>query len=202
MKKTVLMNLILFSSLLANNVYLNEDEKKFIKQLKNPYPIAHRFDRTYKFIQNAQSYDKELKLLKTNYFINRILPKYDSKHEDEWLNLKEFLITGAGDCEDYAISKYQLLQELGIKKSNLFLSVVKVKGAENFHMVTLYKDIDGLYTLDNLSWKVIPISERNDLDVEFVFNENESYIINDFGELKKENINRGEIIKLRETLSR
>ena len=199
------IGIILFtfiSVLLCNPIYLSSKEKELIINSNNPYPKAKRFQKLYSFIKKSENLDEDSKLIQTNYFINKILPKFDDKNDDYWLNLKEFLRRGVGDCEDYAISKYLLLAELGIDKSKLLLAVVKVKGQKNYHMVSIHIKNNIMYVLDNLSWKILPLSKRSDLIFYFAFNEKDSYVLTSNNQLIKEKVKRGEINKLRETLSR
>jgi len=59
-------------------------------------------------IQNAKNKDILNKLKDVNDFWNKIRYSRDSKHwgkNDYWAAPFEFLGTGAGDCEDYAIAK-------------------------------------------------------------------------------------------------
>ena len=115
-----------------------------------------------------------------NSFINRILPAHDistSSSIDYWSTPKEFLLQGHGDCEDYAIAKYFTLLELGVKKESLYLAIVNVKASAGTHMVLLYvenKNSSPL-VLDNLSFRVLPFSKRDDLTPVVAFNELNSY---------------------------
>jgi predicted transglutaminase-like cysteine proteinase len=168
----------------ASPFKLTHDEKEKIKKHPDGLVIATRFNRFYKFLNEAKSFEHNKKLIRTNFFINRIISRYDDS-SNSWSTPKEFLMNGFGDCEDYALTKYFTLQELGIAKKDLYLSVVKVKGSEGLHMVTLYKDKNNnLLTFDNLSWKLKPIWERSDLIFKYAFNEKEAFTIKD-KQLKK-----------------
>ncbi|HKM18986.1 MAG TPA: transglutaminase-like cysteine peptidase, partial [Aliarcobacter sp.] len=117
---------------------------------------------------------------KVNFFINKTLPEFDSQSagiDDYWMTPKEFFIKGFGDCEDYAIAKYFTLLELGVKKESLYLAIVNVKASAGTHMVLLYvenKNSSPL-VLDNLSFRVLPFSKRDDLSPVVAFNELNSY---------------------------
>jgi predicted transglutaminase-like cysteine proteinase len=50
-----------------------------------------------------------------------------NQQEDYWSTPREFLISGRGDCEDYAIIKYFTLIKLGFDERKLFLTSVKEK---------------------------------------------------------------------------
>ncbi len=90
---------------------------------------------------------------------------------------KEFLIKGKGDCEDYAIAKYFALLELGVKKEHLYMAVVKERTSSGMHMVLFYIEdkTKSPLVLDNLSFKVLPLSKRVDLIPDVAFNEVDAY---------------------------
>lgn len=202
MKKLIISGCLVFSSLIANPLVLTQNEKQNIKNMADPYPVAKRFNQMYTFIKDAKELDLEMKLIKTNYFINRLLPERESKFSDDWNNIKEFLIKGKGDCEEYAISKYQLLGQITPDKSKIHLGVVKINGEKDFHMVTLFETKDNFYVLDNLSWKVLPIKERSDFVFHFGFNQKNSFLLTDTLEKVPVKRYQKEIQKLNQTINR
>ncbi len=123
---------------------------------------------------------EERKLNKVNFYFNQMVSQYDAyvwKKEDYWATPKEFIVAGRGDCEDYAIAKYFTLKKLGLDASRLFLLVVKTEKADQNHMVLgYYKNYKTPpLILDNLSWRVLPLDKRVDLQMLMGFNER--YII-------------------------
>jgi predicted transglutaminase-like cysteine proteinase len=90
--------------------------------------------------------------------------------KDHWQTPRETLSSGKGDCEDYAIAKYQALKELGIPDSRLHLLYVKVDNAQA-HMVLSYQDNQQQsLILDNLSTLALPPGKRVDLTPVYAFN--------------------------------
>lgn len=161
---------------------LNQEDVQTIKNAYQNKKITTRLLRYKEFLQKAEHYDLEKKLNRVNSYINRIRSKHDklsNKNDGEntigdyWMTPKEFFIAGSGDCEDYAIAKFFTLQYLGVDPKHLLLSVVKVKGSPSLHMVLLYLDNKDAMplVLDNLSWKVLPLDKRGDLEPLFAFNE-------------------------------
>lgn len=189
--------LLIFYNLSFGDIFtLSNKEKRYIKSLPDKRVVAKRFSNFYKFTKKAKTYNLQKKLMRTNFHINRIISKGDGKNSDTWASPKEFLINGYGDCEDYAIAKYFTLVRLGIDKEKLFLCTVKVKNSVDFHMVLIYKDRDDtLLVLDNLSWKILPLHKRKNIDfVLFAFNDKSSYsvfenraLIQEFG-IKREEV--------------
>ncbi len=115
------------------------------------------------------------KIYKINDFFN--LSQYVSDvnlwgKSDYWATRMEFLGKGAGDCEDYAISKYFTLKQLGIPDKKLFFTYVKALKYNQAHMVlTYYKTPDSIpLVLDSLTNKILPATSRKDLLPVYSFN--------------------------------
>ena len=64
---------------------------------------------------------------------------------------------------------------MGVDTSKLYLVVVRIKKTKILHMVLAYfpKAIikNNPYILDNISWKILKLSSREDLSVKLFFNE-------------------------------
>jgi predicted transglutaminase-like cysteine proteinase len=68
---------------------------------------------------------------------------------DRWSGAAETLSRGVGDCEDYAITKLQLLKALGFSEDDLYLSIVKDLVRRADHAVLVVR-VDGRFVvLDN-----------------------------------------------------
>ncbi|MGC3872822.1 transglutaminase-like cysteine peptidase [Halomonas sp. GXIMD04776] len=96
--------------------------------------------------------------------------------EDFWATPLETLAKGAGDCEDYAIAKYQTLKRLGIPGRHLRMIYVRARVGRSdlsqAHMVLGYyaTPSDEPQVLDNLLPTILPASQRSDLSPVFSFN--------------------------------
>ena len=122
-------------------------------------------------------------MIQVNFYLNKLLPQYDAviqKKEDYWATPKEFLITGYGDCEDYVIIKYFTLLKLGFKKEKLFLTTVHEKYYGGYHMVLSYFQTKNKppLILDNLSFRILDLETRKDLEADTFINSNGVYKIN------------------------
>lgn len=75
--------------------------------------------------------------------------------EDYWATPKEFL-SNSGDCEDYAITKFYALKDLGIPERDLRILVLidTIRGIG--HAVLLVHYDNEIYLLDNVSELVLP----------------------------------------------
>ena len=123
---------------------------------------------------------KTLAKLKTvNDFFNKIPYRLDKKHwgkKDYWATPYEFMGTGAGDCEDYAIAKYFTLRKLGIPDKKLRITYVtylkRRSKYEQAHMVLTYyhKPNSTPVVLDNINKKLKLATKRKDLKPVYSFN--------------------------------
>ena len=117
-----------------------------------------------------------------NTFFNRRVFFEDDiivwKVPDYWATPLEFMGKGAGDCEDFAISKYITLRMLGIPNEKLRLIYVRAQigGPTSTnsvaHMVLGYyaDPVGEPVILDNLIGSVRQASARTDLTPVFSFN--------------------------------
>ncbi len=113
-------------------------------------------------------HDRE-KLEKVNRFFNERI-RFAADHEvwgveDYWATPVEFLAKGAGDCEDFAISKYFTLKAMGVDDDKLRITYVKALRYNIHHMVlTYYSDPEAEpLVLDNLVDSIDHASRRTDL---------------------------------------
>lgn len=115
------------------------------------------------------------KLKHVNDFFNQMEFVDDSIHwgqNDYWATPVEFLGTGGGDCEDFAIAKYFTLKAMGIAEEKLNLTYVKALNFNVPHMVLTYysmADAEPL-VLDSLEKNIKPAVQRTDLIPIYSFN--------------------------------
>lgn len=113
-----------------------------------------------------------------NRFWNKVPYFSDQEHwgiTDYWATPIETLASNGADCEDYAIAKYFSLKELGVPPESLRITYVRSLKINEAHMVLAYypaPDADP-YILDNLTEKLVPASERDDLQPVYSFNDDD-----------------------------
>ena len=122
--------------------------------------------------QNALEWHR---LLKINHFFNRLQFAEDKNQwgqQDYWATPVEFLSSGRGDCEDYAIGKLFSLYATGMAVDKLRLMHVYSESLGQAHMVLLYMANPGEHPLvvDNLMDKISAARDRTDLDPLYSFN--------------------------------
>lgn len=123
-------------------------------------------------LKNSSERDK---LLQINRFFNQMRYSTDRKlwgQKDYWATRVEFLGKGAGDCEDYVISKYFTLKQLGISTKKLYFTYVKALKYKEAHMVlTYFKTPRSIpLVLDSINPKILPATSRKDLVPVYSFN--------------------------------
>ena len=136
-----------------NESQLNSIENKFGIQGKN------RVEEWDAMLESSKDETTLNKIKNVNDFFNKITYKTDLSHwrqKDYWATPFEFMGSGAGDCEDYAIAKYFSLIKLGIPDEKLRITYVSYKKAnskfEQAHMVLTYYHKTGVepVVLDNI----------------------------------------------------
>ena len=113
------------------------------------------------------------KAAEVNKFFNKWPYKTDMEIysvEDYWATPREF-IEKSGDCEDYAISKYYALRELGVPPELLRVAAVK-DTIRNLGHAVLVVFMDGdAYVLDNLTNLVLSHRRMTRYAPQFTVNE-------------------------------
>ena len=171
--KTIL--LLLLASILLAGTYpsFTNSELRAIK--KNNIISKNRIVDYQKTLLTLKTVDQETQLNKVNFYLNRLLPQYDdviNNKLDNWATPKEFLTVGYGDCEDYVIIKYYSLIKLGFDEKKLFITIVKEKFKGGNHMVLAYfkNKNESPLVLDNLSFKILDLRTREDLEAQLFIN--------------------------------
>ena len=90
-------------------------------------------------IENLRAENKLRQIITVNKWFNRLPYKYDEYAYDQldyWADTRE-LLTTRGDCEDYALSKYYTLRQLGFSQDELKIMVVYDKDNFTNHAVLM-----------------------------------------------------------------
>lgn len=114
----------------------------------------------------------------TNGFWDRIPYQTDQATwgvADYWTTPVEALGVDFADCEDYAIGKYFTLKDLGVAVGKLRITYVRALRWNEPHMVLAYYPTPEAdpYILDNLTGKILPASQRSDLEPIYSFNDDD-----------------------------
>lgn len=156
-----------------SQAYLDEIGKTY-----GEYP-KRRLISWQKLSTENKNLDEKKKLEVVNTFFNLLQYEKDIIHwgtEDHWATPLEFVVSGAGDCEDFAVAKYFTLLELGVPDEKLLLMYVKLNENSSVysqaHMVLTYYDTPQSVplVLDNVNKEILPADKRPDLKPIYGFN--------------------------------
>ncbi|MFO1436115.1 MAG: transglutaminase-like cysteine peptidase [Gammaproteobacteria bacterium] len=146
-------------------------------------PIAIRNDSSYSAVPTLVQWQTILKSARQlpeqqraeiiNQYVNRLQSIPDAQLwgvDDYWSTPTEMFYAGGGDCEDFAIAKYQALIDTGIPVQRLWLAYSKLlqagTGRIESHMVLVFEDRAArLWVLDNVQSQLLPLNSRHDLIV-------------------------------------
>lgn len=185
--------LLFFTSLLFSKTYPSFTKHELENIAKSNIISKNRIEDYEKTMIFHEKNSQDIQLKRINLYLNTLLPQYDDviKNKlDDWATPKEFLTVGYGDCEDYAIIKYYSLIRLGFDEKKLFITRVKEKFRGGIHMVLAYFKIKGKppLVLDNLSFKILDLEKRSDIQAEVFINSTGVYkITEDFQLIKVAN---------------
>lgn len=114
------------------------------------------------------------KLKSVNSFFNKWPYRTDMeawKTSDYWAVPEEF-IRKSGDCEDYAITKYYALKDLGVPIADMRIVILK-DTTRNLDHAVLAVDVEGtIYILDNVSNLILTDKKLTHYKPYFSVNEN------------------------------
>lgn len=147
-------------------VFETEERKsKNLKAFTKWTEMFERFDQELqvgKGYQELQIWRAELSQYKNtsiktmaervNDFVNKTAYVVDQKvwgKSDYWATPVEFLVRGAGDCEDFAIAKYTALRALGVPEDRLRVAIVHDNVKNIPHAVLIVYTESGPMILDN-----------------------------------------------------
>ncbi|MDH4319930.1 MAG: transglutaminase-like cysteine peptidase [Desulfobulbaceae bacterium] len=120
------------------------------------------------------------RLTAVNDFFNRFYYVPDDRHHgrDYWATPAEFMESGGGDCEDFAIAKYFALLDMGADASHLFLTYCRLPATGQAHMVLVYwSKGDQPLVLDNFMPQVLSASYRPDILPVYCFNKTQGFLL-------------------------
>ncbi|MDD2808191.1 transglutaminase-like cysteine peptidase [Rhodoferax sp.] len=155
---------------------------RFLKTIENQWGVmaVPRLQVWQKLVKNNRGEASGgIKLVNT--FFNQVPYFTDAQHwgqTDYWATPNEMLASFGGDCEDYSISKYLSLKEIGVPIDKLRVTYVRALNLGESHMVLAYyatPDADPLI-LDNLIGDIKPASQRPDLQPVYGFNDEDLWM--------------------------
>jgi predicted transglutaminase-like cysteine proteinase len=95
---------------------------------------------------------------------------------DYWATANETLRNRKGDCEDYAILKYQILMHMGVAPSDMFLTLARDRIRNRDHAVLIVKMADQHYLLDNNTQELLPADGRQEYTARLSYSQNAAWL--------------------------
>ena len=106
------------------------------------------------------------KLDAVNRYVNGRVQFVDDSRQygraDVWASAAETLARGRGDCEDYAITKFQMLRRAGFSDKDLYLVIVKDLVTRADHAVLVVRAAGRMFVLDNGTDRLLDSSAIRD----------------------------------------
>lgn len=139
--------------------HIQQDQKE--AQCTSNGPQGCKLYNWYRFINSIKSLPPREKLEKVNQFANRhpyILDINNYGVEDYWAILREFL-TLSGDCEDYSLTKYFSLRELGFSADQMRIVALQDTNLRIAHAVLAVEHGGKTLILDNQSPRILVDTE-------------------------------------------
>jgi len=141
---------------------------------QNAIEPSKKFHAWRKFVNSIRNDSPVRQLLKVNLWFNGFPYKQDNwiyGKDDHWATPSEFLENG-GDCEDYVITKYITLRELGFAAEDMKIAMVYDVFSGTDHAL-LVVDHDGeKFVLDNRDNMTVASHYTKRYKPHYVFNEN------------------------------
>lgn len=114
----------------------------------------------------ARARDRAAQIAAVNSWVNARIAFVEDRLrygvEDRWALPAESLSSGRGDCEDYAIAKFALLQKLGIPGDDMYLVIARDLVRRADHAVLAVKLGERLVILDNQTDRILDAAEVRD----------------------------------------
>ncbi|OHV12768.1 transglutaminase-like cysteine peptidase [Kushneria phosphatilytica] len=117
----------------------------------------------------------QLKGLEQLAYVNRVInnaARQTPDTRDEWKGFDRLIRDNAGDCEDFALAKYQILRQAGVPPDRMDLMAAEDQLTPSYHAVLRYRRDDGSHLiLDNLTPLILPEHARSDLTPIVIFDQ-------------------------------
>jgi predicted transglutaminase-like cysteine proteinase len=176
----ILLMLCGFSTIYAANYDANKLSS--LASLRYGQHAYNNVQELNQLIIHLKHAPEDEKLRQVNDFLNQKINFVDDidvwKQTDYWATPLESLGRQAGDCEDFSIAKYVVLQLVNVDNDKLRLTYVRAnlsgdgQRSVRAHMVLSYYPSPQAepLILDNLTPEILPASNRKDLYPIFSFN--------------------------------
>ncbi len=119
-------------------------------------------------------------LMEVNSWVNNSIAHVEDRvlwrDSDYWATAYETLTRGRGDCEDFAILKYQMLIALGVRPEDMYLTLARDLARNSDHAMLIVKLNGNHYLLDNSTNAVLPATQSYDYRPSLSFNSESAWL--------------------------
>ena len=112
----------------------------------------------------------------TNHRIRYVEDRVQFGRADYWAGAQATLASGKGDCEDYAITKMQLLIASGFRPEDLTLTIAKDMIHGSDHAVLLVRHEGRYLMLDNVTDRILDGSQSNEYKPIFSYSDRKAWL--------------------------
>ena len=112
----------------------------------------------------------------TNARIRYVEDRVQFGRPDYWAGARATLASGKGDCEDYAITKMQLLIAHGFRAEDLTLTIAKDMIHGSDHAVLLVRHEGRYLMLDNVTDRILDGSRSNEYKPIFSYSDRKAWL--------------------------
>lgn len=145
------------------------------KLLETKWSAAHDEQPTDCMLRQFEYLEGDLLVDEINRFVNKNV-EYRSERTDEWSGVRSVLARGYGDCEDYAIAKYQLLRACGFDTHSMWIVVGRQLIARQDHALLVIVRDGETVALDNSTSYIIKTADDPDFVPVCSLNEHGSWV--------------------------
>lgn len=112
----------------------------------------------------------------TNRRIRYVEDRMQWGRADYWAGANATMASGKGDCEDFAITKMQLLIAKGFRPEDLTLTIARDMIHGSDHAVLVVRHEGRLYLLDNVTDRILDASQANEYKPIFSYSDRKAWL--------------------------
>jgi len=131
-------------------------------------------------ISRNRAVSREQQLAAVNSWVNNriayVADQANHGQSDRWVAAAQSIRDGRGDCEDYAIAKYQIMRELGVAEQDIFLVIGRDRAMRTDHAVLAVRVGSDYRILDNFTDRVLNDGEMRDFLPTFSYSSSQTWL--------------------------
>lgn len=131
-------------------------------------------------ISRTRALSREDQVAAVNSWVNHHLAYVSDQalngQSDRWSSASQSLSSGRGDCEDFAIAKYQILRELGVAEQDIYLVIGRDRAVRADHAVIAVRVGGSFRIMDNVTDRILGDDELPDFLPTFSFSSSRTWL--------------------------